>query len=321
VHARIFEQPGFGRKQLLEAETRSGSVLVFVVPEVDGSVRLYFRAPDGERFLLRNVMLRAGFDEIGREQVGLVVETAVVSLLDSGDGLTREQALVALTRADPAPAPPMLAKAATPPQRTRPRAPAKAASPRPTAANAPTALEGWLGLRYGAVAFGPELGVGHGPGLELGLGVKRRFLLRGRATFERHLGQSLGTSLIAAELTRTRLLFAADAGLPLSQLQLLLVSLGVGQERLEVKPAAQTGSSVVPAPAFRDQAPIVHAELRYEATFGRFRVATAAGVDVALVDTHYDVTRSTGRESVVRPWLVRPNASLALAFCPSWAIF
>lgn len=321
VRAQLSEQASFGHEQLLRAASPSNGVLVFVVPGLAGHLGLYFRAPDGERFLLRRVRLRAGFDDVGRELVGQVVETAVVSLLHSGDGLTREQARVALSGNESP-----VAAVDEPPPRAAPvqaepaGAPTKPAASSGRARNV-SALEGWFALRYGAAALGPQLGMTHGPGVELGLGLKHDLVLRGRLTFERDFPLSFTTAHVAAELTRVRLRFALDAGLPLGQLHTLLMSLGVGQDRLSVKPAAAAGSGVVPATAFEDAAPVAQAELRYEVAFARFRVAGTLGADVSLVETHYDVARGTERQSVVRPWLVRPSASLALAFCPRWATF
>jgi hypothetical protein len=321
VHTRISEQSSFGREQLLEPAAASG-VLVFIVPGAAGSVGLYFRAPDGERFLLRSLLLRAGFDDLGRELVGQVVETAVVSLLHTAEGMTRAQAQLALTLDEPAAAATAPAKKAEIPADAAKRAPLKPALVPPKATPS-TLLLGWFALRYGAVALGTQLGVAHGPGLELGLGMKRQLLLlRSRVTLERDFPQSFTTSLIAAELTRVRWRVTADAGLALTGEQLLLVSFGLGQELLEVKPSAASGSSIAPAAAFRDRAPVVQAELRYEASLlARFRIAAALGADVSLVETHYDVARPAEREPLLRPWLIRPSASLALAFCPRWAAF
>jgi hypothetical protein len=317
VVARLSGRNTFGREQLLRAAASGREVLVFVVPGSAGNVGLYFRAPDGERFLLRSVLLRSGFDDVGRELVGQVVETAVWSLLSSRDGLTREQARVALASSDSPPAVP------DPPPRVGPLKRAVAAPTQPASAGgaqATTALEGWFALRYGALALG-TLGLAHGPGVELGLGVNGGLLLRGRLTFERDFPQSHTTSRIAAEFTRVRSRFALDAGVPLASQHTLLISLGVGQDWIGVKPAAAPGSSVTPAPAFENRAPVAQAELRHETTFGRFRLAAALGADASLVETHYDVAYGTERQSVVRPWLIRPSASLALAFCPRAATF
>jgi hypothetical protein len=326
VRARLLAQASFGRQELLGAAPPGGAVHVFVVPGLAGNVGLYFRAPDGERFLLRRVQLRAGFDEMGREQLGQIVETAVVSLLHSGDGLTREQAQVALANqnenADEAPRAPTpdTAAAKSPlPSRSANEAPRARPGARPRAGAG--ALEGWFALRYGVAGLGPELGLAHGPGLELGLGASHGWLLRGRLIGERDFAQRFSSSLIAAEITSVRLRFGADAGLVLAPGHALLVSLGIGQDRSDVEPESAPGSTVTPAAAFVDTTPVAHAELRYELAAGSFRVAAALGADASLVKTHYDVARKAAPERVVRPWLVRPAGSLALAFCPRWATF
>jgi hypothetical protein len=328
VRARLVAQASFGRQELLRAAPSGGAVHVFVVPGLTGHVGLYFRAPDGERFLLRSVLLRAGFDDMGREQVGQIVETAVVSLLHSGDGLTREQAQLALANqnenagdAPEAAAPDAAAAAAKPPPPPQPEAKPSSAPQRVRARHSDRALEGWLALRYGAAELGPGLGLAHGPGLELGLGVSHGWLLRGRLIGERDFAQTFTSSSIAAEITSVRLRFGADAGLVLAPGHALLVSFGIGQDRSDVKPESAPGSTVTPAAAFVDTAPVAHAELRYELGGGAFRVAAALGADASLVETHYDVARKTATERVVRPWLVRPGGSLALAFCPRWATF
>lgn len=315
VQARISRQDEFGRDQLLHAEFHGG-VLVFVVPGPDGNVGLYFRAPDGERFLLRSVHLRAGFDDVGRELVGQVVETAVGSLLHSRDGLTREQARLALAN-EGTPTPNTSTSDAVAKATPEPPARRVQRTPQATSGGTPLALDGWLALRYGMVALGRELGVAHGPGLELGLGVTHRYSLRARLIGERDFPQSLSTPLIAAELTRTRLRLAADAGFELTERQLLSFSLGIGQDRLTVRPGSASGSSVAPKPSFEAQAPVALTELRYEVALARFRLVAAVGADISLVRTHYDVVQPTQRESVGSPWLIRPSASLALAFCPT----
>jgi hypothetical protein len=316
VGVRIFTQIGFDQAELLRDTAPSSAVHVFVVPGAGGNVGLYFRAPDGERFLLRNVLLPAGFDDVGREQVAQIVETAVAALLYPGAGLTREQAKLQLREPDPTPgasrpsADPQPAKTSTP-------------SPKPKASK-PTTLESWFALRYAAVALGKELGIANGPGLELGLGVERGGLLRARLSIERDFAQTLETSQVAAALSRVRWQGTADAGLSFGNRQLrqmLLVSVGVGQDRVHVKPMATADSRVAPAPSFDEQAPFAHAELRYETGGATLRVALSTGVDVALVQTHYDVAHENVHERVARPWLVRPTGSLAVALCPRWATF
>lgn len=318
VTAELISQPRFVKDDLLHEAAHDGAVHVFVVPGAAGNVGLYFRHPDGERFLLRNILLRGGLNDVGRELIGQIVETAVAALLHSSDGLTREQTQLALA-AEPSPTLAAPAAAASPtPAAPKPH-PSPAEQPQPPPRNA--TLEGWLGLRYGAVVAGASLGVAHGPGLELGVGARHGWLLRGRLTGERDFTQTLTTSQIRADIDSLRWRVAVDAGLALKDSQALLVSLGAGQDRSTVEPKTAPGSAVTPGPKLQDTVPVVHAELRYEVGSGSFRAGGALGVDVALVETHFDVSRSAGPEQVVRPWLVRPTASLGLAFSPRLATF
>jgi hypothetical protein len=328
VSAEIVAQPQFGKEELLREATRDGAVHVFVVPGVAGNVGLYFRGPDGERFLLRSVLLRGGLDDLGREQIAQIVETAVVSLSIPGAGMTRAQASVALDDPEaPNPEAPradtpsnMRTKAAAQPSSeplVRARLPPKNADP----SAAGRVLEGWFAIRYGATSLGTPIGIAHGPGLELGLGARRGWVLRGRLTGERDFAQTLSTSLVTAELSSIRLRLAADVGVVVAPGHVLLASLAVGQDRIAVTPRATSGSSIAPAAAFSSRSPIAHAELRYEAGSASLRLGAALGADASLVETHYDVEHPTGRERVVKPWLVRPTSSLTLAYCPRWATF
>jgi hypothetical protein len=165
------------------------------------------------------------------------------------------------------------------------------------------------------------LGLAHGPGLELGLGVSHGWLLRGRLIGEQNFAQTFATSAIAAEITSLRLRLGADAGFVLAPGHAVLVSLGIGQDRSNVKPEPAPGSTVRPAASFVNTAPVAHAELRYELGGRSLRIAASVGADASLLETHYDVARKSATERVAQPWLVRPSASLALAFCPHWATF
>jgi hypothetical protein len=316
----------FDPHELLGDATEGRAVRVFVVPGREGSVGLYFRAPDGARFVLRRVPLRSGFDEVGREQLGQIIETAVSSLLQSSDGMTREEARVALERqtsderADQASgdAPredaSAIAATITPDEGPGPVAPAAGAGS--------ITLEGWLAARYGASIDGGGLGVAQGPGLELGVG----FLFRGvrvrlRGVGQRDFSRQLRASGVEADLASWRLGMAADVGGAVASQQWLFASLGVGGARTQVTPRAAAGSAVVPAPAFESTAPVAHVELRYELGRSLVRVAIGAGADLGLVETHYDVARDGRRERVATPWLVRPTASFALGLVPHWGPF
>jgi hypothetical protein len=317
VTAELSGQTSFDKDQLLREVARDGAVHVFVVPGAAGNIGLYFRHPDGERFLLRSVLLRGGLDAMGREQIGQIVETAVVSLLHKRDGLTREQTQLALDADASGPA----AAEASPPPASPPPKSEPSSSPRPRSPRRNTSLDAWLGLRYGARELGASLGMAHGPGLELGVGVRHGWLARVRLTAQRDFTQTLTSPQIRADIDSLRWRLALDAGRLLTDAQAIVVSVGAGQDRSRIAPKRAPGSSVTPGATLQDTVPVVHVELRYELGRGRFRAAGAVGIDTALLDTHFDVSRSSTAEPVVRPWLVSPTAGLVLAFCPHLTSF
>lgn len=309
----------FERRDLLEARPSERAVYVFIAPATDGATRLYFRAPDRERFLLRRLPERAALDDVAREQIGQTVQTAVDSLWRSNEGLTREEARKALEVDDPVPAgnPSIAPKSVT----STPEPHAASSRPRSHEADPALALEGWLALRYAATVLTSDLGPAHGPGLELGIGIAgSRLALRMRGAIEDDFRQTKSSSLVSAELHSYRLRLGIDAGLGLGGAQRLLASLAAGQDRTRVSPIS-TRVGVVPSAAFIDAAPLGHAELRYELGSGVVRAAAAVGADLSFVDTHFDVEQKGERSRVLSWWLLRPTFGVALALVPRWQLF
>src|SRR5450432_3310235 len=76
IDARFTERTRFGSGELLDANSTERTVGVFIVPSGRGTARVYFRAPDGERFLVREVTLSSGFDALGRELIAQIVEAS-----------------------------------------------------------------------------------------------------------------------------------------------------------------------------------------------------------------------------------------------------
>jgi hypothetical protein len=142
-------------------------VAVWVTERTAGEARLYF-AVTGEtegatRYLIRDVPLNRGFDEIGSERVAQVVHSSVTALIE-GSIEVAERPMMERELAPLEPEKPSLARArkpifvAVPPQK-KPE-PAQKASPGPP-------LRPLAGAFYRG-AFGGEEGLWHGPGLVLG---------------------------------------------------------------------------------------------------------------------------------------------------------
>jgi hypothetical protein len=316
IDALFTERARFGSEELLDTNSTEKTVGVFIVPSGRGAARIYFRAPDGERFLVRDVTLSSGFDALGRELIAQIVEASVVALLHSGVGLSREQVKAELgasaddSHEDSAPKP---AGAVKP-------APGQAPSSQGRA-HKEVLLEGWVAARYAAEWSGSALGIGHGPGLELGLGVRWRVLLRARLTLEQDFPVGLSAGPIDARVTTSRWRTALDVGAALAENSAFALSLGVGQDASRIEPTGSRDPAVLPAAASREAPVVVNSGIRFEAGSTQFQVALAAGLDVPLVHTPYDVDRGANAKQLAEPWLVRPNAALSLAWRPQLGWF
>jgi hypothetical protein len=320
IEVRFVERARFGSSELLDTPASEGTVAVFVVPSGRGAVRIYFRAADGERFLVREVALASGFDALGRELIAQIVETSLVSLLHTTVGITRMQVKAELASAesaaaqggDPRPAPQPVLK---------PAAPSAGAPPSTLPRSKFRRLEAWCAARYGAEWSGSALGVAHGPALELGLGVRLPLLVRTRLTLERDFPVTLAAGPIDAHVTTSRWRAGLDVGVPLGKPTTLLLSFGAGQDASRIEPFASRSTSLTPAAVSHEAPAVVRSELRFETGTTSVQLALAAVLDVPLAHTPYDVDRGANAKQLAEPWSVRPGAALALAFRPQFAWF
>ena len=241
------ERTRFGSGELLDTHSTEKTVGVFIVPSGRGAARVYFRAPDGERFLVRDVALSSGFDVLGRELIAQIVEASVVALLHSTVGLSREQVKAELDASA---------------NEAHDDAPKPAVAPRPAPSSAPSPqhrprkevlLEGWFAARYAAEWSGSALGIAHGPGLELGLGIRSRVLLRARLMLEQDFPVGLSAGPIDARVTTSRWRTAVDLGAALGENSALALSLGVGQDASRIEPTGSRDPTVLRRRRWRPQ--------------------------------------------------------------------
>jgi hypothetical protein len=268
-------------------------VLVFVKLERERA-RLYFRGPGGARFLLRRLALPKGLDEVGSELVAQVLESSVLALLHSSAGLSRAQASAELAR-----------EAAAPPVANAP--------PKPPRSSAPTRpLRCELGARYGVGWSGAELGLGHGPGAELGLRFGAPWFVRAALVAERWFEQSLRARGIEADVQATAARAGVALGIALGPRHALAGGLSAGVDVRRVTPRRTTFSSIRLAETDTRAVPLLRAELRYELVSSPLRFAAGPFLDWSLVDTHFDLLEAGRRVRVVEPWPVRPGVFAAL---------
>jgi hypothetical protein len=308
----------FRTSAFLSENAGDSSVWVFVTESGLHRARLYFRGPYGKRFLLRELTLRNGLDELGRELIAQVVETSAVALLRSEAGLSREEAQRDLSLQEgprdaldePEPAVPEPA-----PTKNEDAHRSRTAVPSPNDARrlvyvlAARGVEKWTGK---------DLGFASALGVETGLEwhMPRALFLRARVLFEYGLGQSLDAQAVSARIRTSTVQAGLDVGAVLGR-NTIALGLSGGADLIGMSPDRATGTSLDLAADSTSVAPVMRLEGRYEVTFGSFRATAGILADVSLVDTHYDVRQGGEQSRIAAPWRVRPGVALTLGWCPT----
>jgi hypothetical protein len=298
IQSRFVHQNRLQSEQILTSTRGDPAVWVFIHLRDGHSAELLFRDATGERFLLREFALPHGIDELGREGLGQVVESAVGALFSTEQGLSREQAkaLLASHAPKPLPSPTVRRDAPTNPNSSQ--------------------LFGWIAPRYEANFVGSKLGIGHGPGLELGFGRRSPHFVRLRLGYCRWFSQSIDTGLVTAQLSTHKFRTAIDLGVGLSPSNWVVFGLGASGDLTRISPEASEIPSVRLAGTSSDFVPAATAEVRYELNWRPFAAALAINAAIPLLDTHYDVSRPGGSERQAVLAKLGLGAAVILAFQP-----
>lgn len=275
---------------------------------------------DGARYLLREVRLVSGLDELGLERLASVIHTASLALRAGIEGAERPAVEKELIEAGLLP---NSAPAAPAPAPVEPSAPAPAPllaldGPPTRALTAPPGrISFLLAAGYAARARGAEQ-LGHGPLLALGLQLPRsraRFLaqvsahLLFRSEFDagafRASVQTNALRLhVGAEPTlaqRLRLQVLLGGGADLAQVRALAVGSPSGQELTVRAPGSQWRLALEPSVGVWWQGKLVD-------------VGASAHATLLLGDVHYSLATADGSERLVTPWPVQPGLSLQARF-------
>jgi hypothetical protein len=147
-----------GERLTLDTLLHAGAADVLVRCYVDlstpGRADLYFADRNAQRFLVRQVALPDGLDDLGRETLGQVLTLSVLALLDDDAAtLNRDEARALLEgqRGEPSPAPSALED-----------------EPEPAPPTSPPSAAVGLEPFYAARVFASEALLSHGPGLDIG---------------------------------------------------------------------------------------------------------------------------------------------------------
>ncbi|HEY2408928.1 MAG TPA: hypothetical protein VGI10_23145 [Polyangiaceae bacterium] len=268
--------------------------------------RIYFRAKNGDRFLLRDLELSGRADDLDREALSEILSTSSAALLDDEQaGLSRAETVELIAHRSE----PLRASSPAPPTPTPP--------PRKHDPTARTFVG--AGLFYSGQAFARELPITHGPGLWLSFG---------RETSTRWLGLWLMGEYRFPETARSE-----TAGVRLESLELgggleggLVLS--AGEARREISARLGAGAELAhSSPELGGVSVPLSLATAHWSTLGVFTSSIAAATRLGaggklgvrlLVDflprvNRYDVETLAGRASLVSPLHVRPGVALELS--------
>ena len=306
VEPQVQSQARFSPEAFLDSSPADARSYAFVSVHGTDRAKLYFRGPNGARFLLRELSLRDGLDELGRELIARVVETSLVALLHATEGVTQAEARAELAK-ESALGPPQPAPV---PSRVSP--PVSNVPPR---AATPADLAAVFTLRALTHASGRELGPRFAAGFEGG----GRFSMPHWPKLGARLGieVAIPQHIDAEEADAAVLTIPLRAGLELGTAFELYFALSAGVDVVSLDPERIGDADLALNDASIDLVPVVRAEVRYELPLDAgFALTLAALADVALETTRYDVIQSGSRKTLAAPWAVQPGLAVGLGFRP-----
>jgi hypothetical protein len=275
--------PGFDPDEVLREQAVAPDVRARVWIDVSDRrlARLYLADHRAQRFLVRDLPLPDGLDELGKEALAQVVESSVAALLeDASVGLTRAEATSVLTARRP---------------------PAGAA----------------VGLAFEALvvsqAVAPELPIGVGVAVRVAAGRRLTDRTEARlwALAAVDLPQRYQSAAIGARLQAVAVRAGAAVAVALGGRTALLVAAGLGPDLTRLEPEQGTAGGAMLTGARWTSALVGRAEVGLSVALrGHARLALSAFADADLRATHYDVMLAEQRTAVIAPYRVRPGLML-----------
>jgi len=280
--------------------------------------RLYFVAPSGQHFLLREVELSGRQTEVDRASLAEVLELSVAALMENErSGLTRSEAETLL--ADRTSAETARRRTAAKPESSP--AVASAASRAPPESRS---LLG-LGVLFAAQVLSADLPLGQRVGIMVPAG--------------RYLGSAWVSGFVSGEYQFAITTENSDIGMRLQTLAPLLgveaghlrprpaegaqfwwcsafVRLGAGVDFDHVSPRLGTQSTAATlAPGHWSSTLVVRVSVGTSWALGRrLALDVRAFADIAPTSVHYDVSVNDEVLTAFSPWRVRPGLALAVVF-------
>jgi hypothetical protein len=275
-------------------------VQVWVTRRSEKLVRLYFASASAEtgkvRYLLRDLELEHGLDEVGAEELAQAVHLSTLALLEGQLESSREEIEQAL-KAEPERAETVL---------TPPVAPQRSAKIPEKPAASSVQLSPALGYAFD---FRDDEGIAHGPRLRLGVAGSSGLGLWSRLQVT--LPHRAELAQLDLELWGGSLLLAPSVRRALAPRWQLCLYAGGSLELVHYEAKAKPGLAFAPSSPSNELRPraVLGALLAF-GTWPRLGLVTELGV--ALGKTRYESERGGERRVVAEAALLSPSAGLEL---------
>ncbi|MBN2197400.1 MAG: hypothetical protein JW751_31770 [Polyangiaceae bacterium] len=286
-------------------------VRLWLVRGDERHARVYLAEPRAGRYLVRNVPMPPGLDEVGRERIALVVLSSALAFLEGGATSSLDE----VTRSLGPPAPPISARdgAAPEPPKPSPTHPAP-----PTGLGARRTTDLGVGFFY-AITNQTPAGLATGPGLRTEL-LRTRDRYRAGAYLELdyQIPHRAYTERLVIELRSFALGTGLAGGIALGKHLAWQVALGGGLEIVDAAPTARDGS-VAWVEADRTSLPFLRFAVGPVWRWSTALMALTTRVDVEPVGLRYELSSGSARQTELEMPRVRPG--VALTFGGSRSVF
>ena len=305
-------------RKVLAQDTSGEAVLTRIWLDVRSAERaiLYVVDTRGERFLVRVLPVSGVYDEVTRESLGNVLESAIdVLLLGGAIGLTRESATAQVERElgsleDPA--------AGTTPEavETSNRAPAperEAPQPESTDSDVPVIAGISVGAGVDTLSGSDALRVAPQASVYFFGASSASWAGFGWVSASYHLPSTWSAPEAGVELHGPALQLLGGLRGRVAR-SVWRAALGVGAELTHVAPKSFS-EDARPLAAFWIGAPLVSARVAFEPYLAEhWFLSLVLGADVDLAGHHFDIDQAGERTALLEPWRVRPLALVAVGF-------
>ncbi len=312
-----FEQRSILREDELVAQQQSGDSshgTVWILFPSPTAARLVFADHAHQRFLIRDIPLPEGLDDVARESIGQIVESSLLALLQGTTALGRTEVHKAMGQfvdATPVEPPPPVAAVAAP-KALAPTQP----DPSPLAQpNPPAQTRRWLtqrfGIGYGANFTGSAFGLEHGPGPVAGAElIRRQDSLFATAAFDWHFTQHYQTSEFDLSIQSSRIWLLFGWRKPIDDTASFVATLGPGLSVTRVSSTPSETGPAGPGSISHDVAPWARIQSGLEWGNSPLVIQLLLMADASFYNTQYDIYRNGTKEPLAHPWFVRPGAAL-----------